>query len=798
MIIRTVAIARVFALIAVAAPTAVLTAQSADTRVPGTRGGSVTVNIAANAADSLTIRDLLDLNSVSIQDLSPDGRWLVVTKSTRRDGLGTNYYRDNDPTYLRAPLSQLVMIDTRSGEQRPIVPARKTFRSAQWSPDGAKLAIFTIENDAIQLGVWDRAANKMTPLKLPAPQYAGHYIAENSELRWTADSKQLAFALRTDAWKKRVTDRFNLLTKGPIVALDGSDPFLEWEELGRNSAIRSVVSWDIATGAVKTLVPDGRVNSWTLALDGTAVTVNEDLAQGTNYGGGGGRGGRANKVVTHVAGAAPKTLYATTTGAQISWAEDGRRYAVTRDGRVYIASIDDTTGRQILGATGPIGGGAGGRGGRGAGGGRGGRGGVGTDTAAPDTSAAARAAANERFSVSRWSAKGDEILATNRQGIWVVNVATGAKEMLVELPDTASQEPRPAVTLWSTDGRYIYMNRNSRTKWDREVLRYDRQTKQTASLARGAKYFNGLRLSDDGTTTVLTIADGNRQGDIFVGDAAMGNLRRLVQTNPQLATKPLATTELISYLDADGRNQYGVLFYPANYQRGTRYPTVFIIYESFFDDTWDGVANLLASNGYAVVKPSVTFEIGYPGEAWLKGVTAAANHVITMGVADSARLGVHGTSYGGYATNLLVTMTNRFKAAINISGKVDIISFYTDSPRLGARNINAAEASQDRIGATLWEQPQKYVEHSAIMFADRIKTPLLLLTGGQDHNVPELNEREMYYALRRLGKTVTWVSYTNGGHGTPGTTEADFADWHQRMLDWYGKYLKSEKKTATN
>ena len=116
---------------------------------------------------------------------------------------------------------------------------------------------------------------------------------------------------------------------------------------------------------------------------------------------------------------------------------------------------------------------------------------------------------------------------------------------------------------------------------------------------------------------------------------------------------------------------------------------------------------------------------------------------IRLGIADSSRLGVHGTSYGGYATNLLVTYTDRFKAAINMSGKVDIISFYTDSPRLGVRNIHAAEKSQDRIGATLWQAPQKYVEHSAIMFADRIKTPLLLMPGGEDHNVPAINPREM-------------------------------------------------------
>ena len=110
-----------------------------------------------------------------------------------------------------------------------------------------------------------------------------------------------------------------------------------------------------------------------------------------------------------------------------------------------------------------------------------------------------------------------------------------------------------------------------------------------------------------------------------------------------------------------------------------------------------------SENVHVSVKPSVDFDIGYPGEAWVKGVTAAANKLIEMGVADSAKLGVHGTSYGGYATNLLITQTNRFKAAINISGKVDIISFYTDSPRLGVRNVHAAEKSQDRLGATLWQ-----------------------------------------------------------------------------------------------
>ena len=208
---------------------------------------------------------------------------------------------------------------------------------------------------------------------------------------------------------------------------------------------------------------------------------------------------------------------------------------------------------------------------------------------------------------------------------------------------------------------------------------------------------------------------------------------------------------------------------------------------------------MLAGHGYVVVQPSVDFDIGFPGEAWLKGVTSAANKLIELGITDSSKMAVQGTSYGGYATNLLVTQTNRFKAAVNISGKVDLISFYTDSPRLGVRNVNAAEKTQDRIGATMWQQPQKYEQHSAVLFADRITTPLMLVTGAQDSNVPADNTREMYYALRRLGKEVVWVNYMNGGHGAGTATADDFLDMWRRVLGWYDAKLKGEKsKLATN
>ncbi len=89
------------------------------------------------------------------------------------------------------------------------------------------------------------------------------------------------------------------------------------------------------------------------------------------------------------------------------------------------------------------------------------------------------------------------------------------------------------------------------------------------------------------------------------------------------------------------------------------------------------------------------------------------------------------------------------------------------------------------IGGTLWEQGLKYLNFSAVLYADRIKTPHLLITGGADWNVPPENTRELYYALRRLGKECVWVNYQNDGHGiVSAENEAMYTDKWNRILNW--------------
>jgi dipeptidyl aminopeptidase/acylaminoacyl peptidase len=727
----------------------------------------------APAADSLfTAEDGLDIVSYNALDLTSDGRWLAATSQSRRDGLGVDYRRDGDPTYIRPAASRLWVIDTRSGAARAVYPDKRNVRAGRWSPDGSRLAllVFDAKVGAFQPVIWDRESGRQTTVAAPP----GKDVAENSELRWSADGKRLLYSLHALAWRKAVQDSFAIMTAGPVFVQSSENPFLTWDALRRAANVRSIVAYDLASGRTTELLPETMVASWEPSDDGATLSYSEDITKKTDYDI---IFGSENKLVARGLNCAsgadactkPRVLLPTLKGTNIVWSEDGAHYAYAKDGRVYVASVADTAARQVAGPA--------------------------IDTkrdAAADTSREAREARErERFRVVRYSPANDALVVANSQGYWLLDLPGATKQLILESSDSASSPlPRVALAAWSSDGKKLYFTTASRAKWERGIVRYDRATGSKQTLISDGRTYSNLRLSKDGQVATLSVAEGNRPPALYVASGDLTSLRPLVDANPQLKAKRFGPTGLVSYLDADGHSKYAVVYYPVGYERGKAYPTVFIVYEDFFDDSFDAVANVLTANGYVVAKPSVDFDIGYPGEAWIKGVTAAANKLIDMGVADSARLGVHGTSYGGYATNLLVTQTNRFKAAINISGKVDVISFYTDSPRLGVRNVHAAEKSQDRLGATLWQQPQKYVQQSAIMFADRIQTPLMLITGAQDSNVPADNTREMYYALRRLGKEVVWVNYMNGGHGGGNATAEDVLDMQRRMLAWYDAKLK--------
>jgi dipeptidyl aminopeptidase/acylaminoacyl peptidase len=713
---------------------------------------------AARAPRVLGLEDLLDIRTTTLSTLSDDGRYAVALMARPRSSMGMDYNRNfGDPTYAAPQRRDAWVIDTRSGERIRLFPESRVIGGTAWSPDASVLAVLVQrQDDRFDVVLWDRATRRTRTLPVPA----GRYAFAGSDLRWNADGSAVLLAVRSEAWRAKAAAEFARLTTGPRVVQSSTEPFLAWNGLQRLGAVESVVRIDRRSGALSEVLPEGMRQQWQLTRDGQLVVYTEDITKKTDYDVIGGT--EQQLWVRPAAGGPPTLLFASLRNIRPVWDRDGRRYAFTRDDQLFVGTLGDSARIRIAGDT----------------------------TPRSDTSSAARTRrTRERFTPVAWIGTG-ALVATNRDGVWLLSTTSRERTMIVASSDSVPSTPRVRYVGAVQNEQQLLMTMESRTAWERAMLRYDIGSRRLDTLPTDSRIIGASTVSTDGSTLVVSAGAGNRPADLYALQGNFTTWQRLTDANPALAQTSLGQTELLQWLDADGAREFGVVHYPANYVKGQRYPTVMLIYEDFFNDTWDATANLLNANGYVVVKPSVRFDVGFPGEAWVKSVTAAANKVIELGIADSTRLGVHGTSYGGYATNLLITQTARFKAAINISGKVDMVSFYTDSPRLGVRNTHAAEKSQDRLGATLWQQPQKYIAHSAVMFADRISTPLLLMTGEQDHNVPAINTREMYYALRRLGKEVTWVTYTNGGHGVPLSSMDDWTDFHTRLLGWYAQHLK--------
>jgi dipeptidyl aminopeptidase/acylaminoacyl peptidase len=718
-------------------------------------------SVGAQGTDSaaqrpFTLDDALDAPSWSVGDLTRDGRWLAATVTARRASLTVTYRRDGDPTWIRPSREQLYVIESATGVRTAVLPQPRTIASHAWSPDGSHLAIIAAATEPMELLIWDRAARRLRTMALPG----GQTIAENSTVQWSANGRRVHVAVRSAAWRTRVTADFARLTAGPITVMDGTGPFLDWDALRRESFVRGVSSVDVVSGTVTPVIPEQRLIAWQVSEDDSVVSYQPDITAKTDYDVIFGTDSRLE--TRGVNSGTPTVVLPTVKGVTLLWAPDRRRYAYVKDGVLWSGVAGRGSAALIAG-----------------------------DTSKADTSADTRARRmRERFTPVRFDPTGSALVARNRAGLWLIDLRTLQRASILAGDDSLLTTPRVTVAAVARDGGTVHLTSASRTTWDRRVLRWTRAGGRVDTLLADNRMPGGFAIARDADVAVWSSAASNRLPEVFVANSALQSPRQLSDAGQAFRGVAMARTELLTYHDADGSTRNAVVYLPADFRPGEKRPTVFEVYEEFFDDRYAALANLLTSRGYVYVNPSVGFETGYPGEAWLKGVTAAANAVVERGIADSSRLGLQGTSYGGYATNLLITQTNRFRAAVNVSGKVDIISFYTDSPRLGVRNTHAAEKSQDRLGATLWEQPQKYVAHSAVMFADRIRTPLLLITGKEDHNVPADNTREMYYALRRLGRTVSWVNYTEGGHGWPASSERDYRDYWQRISEWYDRWLK--------
>nr|WP_192021301.1 prolyl oligopeptidase family serine peptidase [Shewanella sp. WPAGA9] len=262
-----------------------------------------------------------------------------------------------------------------------------------------------------------------------------------------------------------------------------------------------------------------------------------------------------------------------------------------------------------------------------------------------------------------------------------------------------------------------------------------------------------------------------------------------------------ASAELVQWRDADGRLTDGVLIKPTNYQEGKQYPVMVYFYR-FMSDRLHSFPHMAinhrpnfawyADNGYAIFLPDIRFEVGYPGASAVKGLTSGVQKLIDMGIADPDAVGIQGHSWGGYQTAFAVTQTNIFKAAVTGAPVSNMTSAYSGIRHgSGLARQFQYETGQSRIGESLFNSPQKYIENSPVFYAERIQTPMMIMFGDKDDAVPWEQGVELYLAMRRTGKDVVFLQYEDEPHHLK--KYPNKLDYTIRMKQYFDHYLKGAK-----
>ncbi|MFG0317410.1 MAG: S9 family peptidase, partial [Planctomycetota bacterium JB042] len=253
-----------------------------------------------------------------------------------------------------------------------------------------------------------------------------------------------------------------------------------------------------------------------------------------------------------------------------------------------------------------------------------------------------------------------------------------------------------------------------------------------------------------------------------------------------------------SFAADDGTPIEAWLFRPVPSARGAgKLPLVVYYYGGATPSLrgWNELHAFVVANGYALYVVNPRGANGY-GRAFADhhvndwGEKAGAD--ILRGVADvlarnddldPRRVGGFGGSYGGFMTMSLLTKTDRFAAAVSLYGISNLASYFGDGQWGWTYGDQAMARSYP------WSHAGWYAEHSPLFHADRITTPLLLLHGAEDGNVPPAESEQMFTALRLLNRPVELVRFSGEDHGLRGTWENRVAH-REMMVDWFDRHLR--------
>lgn len=287
----------------------------------------------------------------------------------------------------------------------------------------------------------------------------------------------------------------------------------------------------------------------------------------------------------------------------------------------------------------------------------------------------------------------------------------------------------------------------------------------------------GSRTRDDGMMLVTLTRDVD-PGSVYLFDRGAQTVELLYESRPDLPSEHLAEMRAIRYTARDGLEIPAYLVLPKGVEP-VDLPVVIVPHGgpwTRLEYGYAGPTQFLANRGYAVLGPNFRGSAGY-GKAFLNAgnkqwgtgsmqhdLTDGVQYLIDQGIADPERVAIMGGSYGGFAALAGVTFTpDLYAAAVAMAAPSNLVSTYESIPPHQQANLGIR---RERMGDPETDEGRAQLEaQSPLNFADRIRTPLLLIHGARDPRIPQREADRMVVALRERRVPVQYLVAPDEGHG---------------------------------
>ncbi|MFT4203284.1 MAG: prolyl oligopeptidase family serine peptidase [Chitinophagaceae bacterium] len=410
------------------------------------------------------------------------------------------------------------------------------------------------------------------------------------------------------------------------------------------------------------------------------------------------------------------------------------------------------------------------------------------------------------YGVMGWTKDGSDVFVYGQYDIWKIDAQRGTSTLVIS--GKANKESYQYVSLDKelryipTDSVLAFDKYYNNTKNNQFVL-FSLDKPNSQHILTSLANYKVASLNKAKNADTWTFTKQNFQVSPNVFSLANNQTIQLSNINRQQNNYSWGTAELYKWKAYTGKETEGILYKPENFDPNKKYPLIAYFYERNNETLYNYLPpsptpsrlniSFFVSRGYIVFVPDIWYTTGHPGQSAYNYIVSGVRSLIKKGFVDSTKMGLQGQSWGGYQTAYLIAKApGMFAAAWAGAPVVNMFSAYGGIRwESGMNRQFQYEKTQSRIGATVWDKPNLYIENSPLFNLPKVTTPVVIMANDADGAVPWYQGIEMFTDLRRLDKPSWLLNYNGEAHNlVQRRNRKDIQIREQQFFDWL---LKGEK-----